>query len=120
MSEQLQKMKQIGLGFVVGAIVLLIVIFATGWVVTSSSAQEKAEEKAEQAVNNRLAQICLYQFKQSKNVDNHLKELKDMSSWDRPDYVQKHGWATMPDSDSPNEDVADVCSKLIMQSKEKS
>jgi hypothetical protein len=115
MSEQLQKMKQIGMGFVAGAIVLLIVIFATGWVVTSSSAQEKAEEKAEQAVNNRLAQICLYQFKQSQDIDKYLKELEDVSSWNRPEYVAKHGWATMPDSDSPNEDVADVCSEMIMK-----
>ena len=118
MSEQIQKVKQIGLGFVAGAIVLLIVIFVTGWVVTSSSAQEQAEEKAEQAVNNRLAQICLYQFKQSQNMDEYLKEMEDMSSWDRPDYVAEQGWANMPDSDSPNEDVADVCSDMIMKLEE--
>jgi hypothetical protein len=44
-----------------------------------------------------------------------LKELEDVSSWNRPEYVAKHGWATMPDSDSPNEDVADVCSEMIMK-----
>lgn len=69
-------------------------------------------------MNKRLAQICLYQFKQSENIDEHLKQLEDVSSWDRPDYVQKQGWATMPDSDSPNEDVADVCSEMIMKLEE--
>ncbi|MDZ7758731.1 MAG: hypothetical protein U5L00_00520 [Desulfovermiculus sp.] len=69
-------------------------------------------------MNNRLAQICLYQFKQSQNIDEHLKEMEDASSWDRPDYVAEQGWATMPDSDSPNEDVADVCSDMIMKLEE--
>ena len=49
-------------GIVVGAIVLLIVIFSTGWVVTSSSAQDKAEELAEKAVLDQLSPFCVEQF----------------------------------------------------------
>ena len=37
-------------GVVVGAVVLLIVVFATGWVVTSKSAETVAAKMAENAV----------------------------------------------------------------------
>ena len=67
-------------GIVVGAIVLLIVIFATGWVVTSSSAQDKAEEMAADAVVDRLAPICVEQFLKDPNREERLKELKEKSS----------------------------------------
>jgi len=62
----------------VGAIVLLIVIFSAGWVVTSGSAQAKAEEMAEDAVLDRLAPICVVQFMQDPNKKERLKELKEL------------------------------------------
>ncbi len=78
-------------GLVVGAIVLLIVIFSAGWVTTSGSAQNKAEEMAEEAVVARLAPICVVQFLQDPEKDKKLKELKETSSWERDDYVKKTG-----------------------------
>jgi len=41
-------------GGAVGAIVLLIVIFSAGWVVTSGSAEMKAKQMVTSAVMNRL------------------------------------------------------------------
>ncbi len=96
-------------GMVVGVIVLLIVIFSAGWVVTSGSAQEKAEEMAEKALIDHLAPICVLQFQQDPNKEERLKELKEKSSWERGDYVEKSGWATMPGSESPARGVADEC-----------
>jgi cobalamin biosynthesis protein CbiD len=63
-------------GFMVGAVVLLVVVFATGWVVTSNSAKANAEEMAENAVVDRLAQIAIAQFMQEPNKEEQLKELK--------------------------------------------
>jgi len=48
--------------------VLLIVIFSTGWVVTSGSAQAKAEEMAEKAVVDHLAPICVAQFRKTGQI----------------------------------------------------
>ena len=101
-------------GFVVGAIVLLIVIFSAGWVTTSGSAQKKAEEMAEEAVVARLAPICVLQFLQDPEKDKKLKELKETSSWERDDYVKKQGWATMPGEKEPDSKVADECANRLV------
>ena len=102
-------------GLVVGAIVLLIVIFSTGWVTTSGSAQNKAEEMAEEAVINRLAPICVAQFLQDPEKDKKLKELKETSSWQRGDYVKKQGWATMPGEKEPDSKVAEECANRLVE-----
>ena len=105
-------------GMVVGAIVLLIVIFSTGWVLTSYSAQAKAEEMAEKAVVDHLAPICVEQFLKDPNKEERLKELKEKSSWVRGDYVKERGWATMPGAESPARGVADECARRLMELKQ--
>jgi len=102
-------------GLVVGAIVLLIVIFATGWVVTSGSAQTKAEEMAEEAVLKRLAPICVKQFNQDPNKEERLKELKEIDSWKRGEFVKKQGWATMPGEKEPDNKVAVECARRLVE-----
>ena len=102
-------------GVVVGAIVLLIVIFATGWVVTSGSAQAKAEEIAKKAVIDRMAPICVAQFLQDPSREERLKELEEKDSWKRGDYVKETGWATMPGAESPASGVADECARRLVE-----
>jgi len=102
-------------GLVVGAIVLLIVIFSTGWVVTSGSAQDKAEAMAEDAVVDRLAPICVAQFLKDPNKKERLEELKKLDSWKRSDYVKKQGWATMPGEKEPLYKVPDECARRIVE-----
>jgi hypothetical protein len=102
-------------GIVAGAIVLLIVIFWAGWVVTTSSANEDATEMAETAVVDRLAAICVAQFQQDPTREEGLVELKETSSFQRDDYVEERGWATMPGDESPERKVADACQKQLMK-----
>ena len=102
---------------VVGAIVLLIVIFSTGLVVTSSSAQAKAEEMAEKAVIDQLAPICVEQFLKDPNMEERFEQLKAKDSWMRGEYVEKIGWATMPSAESPARGVADECARRLMELK---
>ena len=102
-------------GTVAGAIVLLAVIFWTGWVVTSNSAQTTAEQMAKDAVVARLAPICVAQFNQDPEKDQKLKELKDKSSWQRGDYVRKQVWATIPGEEEPDREVTDECAKQLIQ-----
>jgi len=104
-------------GIVVGAIVLLIVIFSTGWVVTGSSSQDKAEEMTEKAVIDHLAPICVEQFLQDPNMEERFKQLKAKDSWMRGDYVKESGWATMPGAESPARGVADECARRLMELK---
>ena len=99
----------------IGAVVLLIVIFSAGWVVTSGSAKTKAEEMAKDAVVGRLAPICVEQYSRDPNKEERFKELKGVDSWKRGEYVQKQGWATMPGEKEPDSAVADECAKRLIK-----
>ena len=98
-----------------GAIILAIVGFAWGGWVTGGTAQEMAEERAENAVVGRLAPICVMQFKQDSQKDQKLKDLKKEDSWNRGDSVAKQGWATMPGEKKADSKVAEKCAELIVQ-----
>ncbi|MFC1869422.1 hypothetical protein ACFL0H_14995 [Thermodesulfobacteriota bacterium] len=104
-----EYIKPFALGMGAGAIVLLIVIFAAGWVVTSGSATAEAKIMATDAVMNRLASIAVTQFMQDPNKEEHLMEIKKLDSYgmnNSSDYVQKQGWATMPGEKGPDSLVA--------------
>ncbi len=100
----------------VACIVLTIIIgFTLGGWVTGGTAQNMAEESAEKAVVDRLAAICIVQFKQDPEKDKKLEELKKTDSWERRDYVKKQGWATMPGEKEADSVVAEECAKLLMK-----
>ena len=102
-------------GLVVSAVLTMIIGFAFGGWVTGGTAQEMAKEMADEAVINRLAPICVVQFNQDPEKDRKLKELKEKSSWDRKDYVEKQGWATMPGEKEPDSNVADECARRLVE-----
>ena len=107
-------------GMAVGMVVLLIVIFSAGWVVTSSTAKAEAKEMATDAVMNRLAPIAVAQFMEDPNKVERLKEMKKLNSWgenSKSNYVQKQGWATMPGEKEPDGQVADEVARRLMDHK---
>jgi hypothetical protein len=107
-------------GMAVGMVVLLIVIFSAGWVVTSGTAKAEAKAMAADAVMDRLAPIALSQFMQDPNKEERLNEMKKLNSWgqnNRSDYVQKQGWATMPGEKKPDGELADEVARRLMHLK---
>ena len=100
-------------GMAAGMIVLLIVIFSAGWVVTSSSAKATAHEISTNAMVDRLGPISVAQFMQDPNRVERLKELKALDSWKRADYVKKQGWAVMPGEKESEYNVANECARLL-------
>lgn len=99
----------------VGSVVLTMIIgFAWGGWVTGGTAKSIAEKMAEDAVVKRLAPICVVQFKQAPGKDQKLKELEKTDSWQRSEYVEKQGWATMPGEEKPDNKVAEECARLLM------
>ena len=101
-------------GIVIGAIALLIVIFWTGWVMTSSSAKVQSEQMAKEAVLENLVPICIEQYLQDPKKVERFAKLKETSSYQRDDYVKEIGWATMPGSESSVRGLADKCAKQII------
>lgn len=99
------------LGAAVGAIVLLIIIFSAGWVVTDSSAREMADK----AVLEKLVPICVANFQQDPNKVQKLEELQKKSPFEMGEYVEKQGWATMPGSKEPEKKICDQCGEKILE-----
>ena len=85
-------------GAVLGAILITIVGFSSDFVVSNDTAQAMAQERSDNAIIAALTPICVAQFKSESQQDmsRHLAAMKKESSWDRGDYVEKQGWATMP------------------------
>ena len=110
-----EKVKAGAWGSVVGAIITIIIGFAWGGWVLSSSSRNMGEDMAETAVIERLITICVGQFNQDPQRDEKLKILKGKNSWDSATYVKAQGWATMPSEKEPNSRVVDGCSALLMK-----
>lgn len=104
-------------GGIVGAIAIMIIGFSADWVVTASTANQQAERKAEQAVIAALTPICVAQFKKIAKAEQatHLAALQDENAWQQSDYVEERGWATMPGSKEPNDEVADACAEALLK-----
>ena len=99
------------------AVLTMIVGFNWGGWVTGGTAQQRVDTGAQDAVALRLVPICVAQFNSDPQQASKLVELKAItSSWERPDYVKKQGWATMPGEKTPDMDVASACTKLLMAS----
>ncbi len=109
-----EKIKTTLWGAIGGAIVLAIVGFAWGGWVLGGTAQKMAEELAQSAVVARLAPICVEQFNQDSEKDQKLKKLKEANPWERDDYVEKQGWATMPGEKEADREVAEKCAELLV------
>jgi hypothetical protein len=102
---------------VAAAALTMIVGFNWGGWITGGTGQERVATGAQDAVTLRLAPICVAQFDLDPQKAMKLGELKAItSSWERPDYVKKQGWATMPGEKTADSDVANECTKLLMGS----
>ncbi len=98
-----------------GAIVLAIIGFQwAGWV-TGGTAKEMAAEAAKTAVVDRLAAICVEQFNQDSEKVQKFEKLKEASDWNRRDYVEEQGWATMPGEKEADSKVAGKCAELLVE-----
>jgi hypothetical protein len=61
--------------------------------------------------------MCVLQVGRDPEKDTKLKALKEMSSYERADYVKKQGWATLPGDPEVDGRVAEQCAKLLVDTK---
>ncbi len=92
-------------GIIVGAVIALIIGFAWGGWTTSGTTQRMSEE----AVLASQAAICVAQFMKEPNHKEKLKELKELSSYQRADLIEKGGWDIMPGQEKAGYAVARAC-----------
>ena len=102
-------------GVIGGGIITMIIGFGWGGWVLGSNSLDIGEEMAQAAVLDRLTPICVAQFNQDPQRDEKLKILKEKNNWEQDDYVKEQGWATMPFETEPDDQVAYMCTELIME-----
>ncbi|MFA5027871.1 MAG: hypothetical protein WC713_08320 [Candidatus Methylomirabilota bacterium] len=87
-----------------------------GWV-TAGTAQTTAETMMQDAVVKRLGPMCVTQFQRSPGKEQKLAELEKTDSWQRSEFIEKQGWATMPGEEKPDSKVAAECERLLLVKK---
>ena len=92
-------------GLICGAVIAIIIGFAWGGWTTFRTTQKMSEE----AVLASQAAICVSQFMKEPNHTEKLKELKELSSWKRAEYIEKGGWDKMPGQEKAGYLVARAC-----------
>jgi hypothetical protein len=93
----------------------LIVGFTWGGWVRGATAKSMGVAMAEEAVTKRLAPMCEVQVNGDPARVQKIKALKDLSSYERGDYVKKQGWANLPGDAKPDDKVAEECAKLVVE-----
>jgi hypothetical protein len=92
-------------GLIIGAVITMIIGFAWGGWRTGGSSQRMSEE----AVLATRAAICVAQFMKQPNAQERLKELTELSSWDRATFIEKGGWDKMPGEAEASHTVSRAC-----------
>jgi len=101
-------------GAVIGAVAISVVGFSSfGWTL-GSTAERMAKERAQTAVVDVLAPICVEKFQHQTDAATKLVEFKKVSSWDRRSVIEKGGWATMAGTDAPNSAVVTACAERLV------
>jgi hypothetical protein len=92
-------------GFIIGAVIAMIVGFNWGGWTTSATTKQMTGE----AVLASQAAICVAQFIKEPNSQEKLKEFEKIDSYKRSEFIEKGGWAKMPGQKEGSSDVANAC-----------
>jgi hypothetical protein len=92
-----------------GAVITMIIGFAWGGWSTAATTQKISDE----AVLASQAAICVAQFMKQSNHEEKLKEIGDVSSYQRADFIEKGGWDKMPGQEKADYGVSRACADGI-------
>ena len=104
--ENAGKIKYGGWGLVCGAIIAMIIGFAWGGWSTAATTEKVSEE----AIMASQSAICVAQFMKEPNHEEKLKELGELNSWKRYEFIEKEGWDKMPGQEKAGYAVSRACS----------
>lgn len=109
-------------GIVIGALVWWGVLsWGFGWM-SASSAKRLADNQTQTAVVAAATPYCVMRFEQQANPVASWQALKKSAGdYDQSNYIEKGGWATLPDQKSDSDTtsaVADACATQLLALKE--
>ena len=91
----------------------MIVGFTWGGWTTGGTARSMADEAGLSSRNELAAAVCVDRFKAAGDAPTQLVALKALGSWDRSSFVEKGGWAAMPDKVDPGNETARLCADKL-------
>ena len=92
-------------GLIVGAVIAMIIGFNWGGWTTSGTTTTMTAD----AVLASQAAICVAQFIKQPNHEEKLKELGELDSWKRAEFIEKGGWDKMPGQEKADYAVSRGC-----------
>lgn len=96
-------------GFILGAIVTMLIGFqVAGWA-SASTTQKMSEE----AVLMSQATICAAQFMRTPDHNAKARALREMESYKRSEFIEKGGWDRMPGQETATWGVASACAAKL-------
>lgn len=98
---------------VAGAVAAIALGFAWGGWVTGGTATKMAEAASVAARSSLVAAICVDRFRALPDAPAQLVTLKGLQSWDRGAFIEKGGWALMPDQPQPSRVEAKLCADQL-------
>lgn len=108
-SETSMKLKHIGWGIVIGAVITMVIGFAWGGWVTGGTSLERSGE----ALLASRSAICVAQFMKAPNHEAQLKAFQATESWKRRQFVEEGGWDKMPGQATAEDSVSRACADGI-------
>jgi hypothetical protein len=92
----------------------MVVGFTWGGWATGGGARKMAEEAAASARYDLAAAICVDRFKAGDDMAAQLTALKELQTWNRGTFIEKGGWAKMPDGAEPTGPAAKQCATQLV------
>jgi hypothetical protein len=83
-----------------------------GWV-TGGTARSMAAAAATSGRDELVAAICVDRFQNGRDAHGQLAALKELQGWNRGAFIEKGGWATMPDKAKPTSTAARLCADQL-------
>src|SRR3954451_14285838 len=97
-----------------GAVATIVIGFAWGGWVTGGSAKRMAEAAAASARDTLVAAVCVDRFQAGGDAQAQLAALKLLQGYDRGSFIEKGGWATIPDKAKPTSAAARLCGDQLV------
>jgi hypothetical protein len=92
----------------------IVVGFTWGGWVTGGTARAMAAAAATGGRDEIVAAICVDHFQAGRDAHGQLAALKELQSWSRGSFIEKGGWATMPDKAKPTITAAQLCADQLV------
>jgi hypothetical protein len=96
-------------GLIVGGIVSMIIGFGWGGWTTAATTKTITDD----AVLESQSAICVAQFMMDPNHQEKLKQLGEIDSWSRDEFIEKGGWDKMPGQEKADYFVTRACTNAL-------